>query len=281
MSSFLIHLSTLFVPIRMAVCLGRGWFGSSDRRAIITTAYRMLWSIARGARKPERVSLWFRGVSFVVVLESSADFALVREVFLDEEYRHPEIVRPDVVFDVGANVGIASLYFHCLYPHATIYAFEPDPILFEKLLSRVSGVSHITPLQIALSDKNGDTFFYRHESSPLAGSLLPRSTDAVSMPVKTSTLASITAQLGIHSIDLLKFDIEGGERILFASAQDRACARRLIGEVHLDLLGMSKEAFVALLPDFDMTYVRQTAECRYIMWAEKRTSSQVSFQEFP
>lgn len=273
MNSFFIRLSTLFLPIRMAIRLGRGWFGSSERRAIIVTSYGVLLSIARNARKPENVSLWFRDVSFTLILESSADFALIREVFLDEEYRHPDMVAPERIFDVGANVGVASMYFHCIYPHATIYAFEPDPRLFEKLSSRVSGISHIVPLQIALSDRDGEAGFYRHGGSPLAGSLLLRSRDAVSVLVKTRTLSSIAVELGIDSIDLLKFDIEGAECMLFAFSEDRACAERLIGEVHLDLLGMNKLEFLELFPDFDLQYVRQTAKNRYIVWGERSFSS--------
>lgn len=268
MNSLRSRISTLLLPLRMATRLGRGWMGSPERRAILTISYRVLWSIARGTRTPESISLWFRGVPFSLLLESSADFALIREVFLDEEYKYEE--RSDVacIFDVGANVGAASMYFHCVYPHATIYAFEPDPILFEKLSSRFSTIQEIIPLQIALSDVDGEADFYRHGGSPLAGSLMSRSEGVVPVTVNTRTLSSITKELGISSIDILKFDIEGAERMLFASAPDRACAKRLIGEVHLDLIGMTKEEFADLFEGFVVRYVRKTAEHRYIVQIE-------------
>ncbi len=273
MHSFVSRLSTFFIPIRMATFLGRGWFCSSERRAIIAISYRVLWSIARNARQPAPVPLWFRGTPITVVLESSADFALIREVFLDEEYRHAPLKDPTYIFDVGANVGVASLYFHCLYPHARMYAFEPDPVLFGKLSIRMSDIPQIIPLQIALSDRDGETSFYRHGGSPLAGSLISRAGDTEPVQVKTRRLSSITAELGINSIDLLKFDIEGAERMLFASSEDRACAEHLIGEVHLDVLDMTTEEFIALFPDFDLTYVSQTAQSRYIVFGEKHVVS--------
>lgn len=270
MNPLLSRISTLFIPIRMVIALGNGGVFSPERRAILSISYRVLARIGRGVRTPEHISLWFRGNKFTLLLESSADFALIREVFLDEEYKHQESEAITCIFDVGANVGAASIYFHCLYPHATIYAFEPDPLLFEKLSSQVSGIKEIVPLQIALSDRDGEVSFYRHAGSPLAGSLLPRSEGAVPVVVKSRTLTSITAELGIATIDLLKFDIEGAEQLMFASPADRSLVTRLIGEAHLDLLAMSKEEFANLFSDFTFAYVRKTAEDRYIVWAQKK-----------
>lgn len=272
MNSFRSRLSTLFLPIRIATTLGKGWIGSRERREILSTSYKVLLSIAQNTRTPAQVTLWFRGTQFQFLLESSADFALLREVFLDEEYRHVEIKNCSHIFDVGANVGAASIYFYCLYPEATIYAFEPDPLLFEKLSAQVAAIPTIMPLQMALSDKDGMIAFYRHAGSPLAGSLLPRASDAVPVQVPTRTISSIANELTVASIDLLKFDIEGAERMLFASYEDRIRAQRIIGEAHLDLLSMTREEFAELFDGFTFEYSKNTAPDRYIVWAEKNNS---------
>lgn len=265
MSVFKNKLSTLLLPLRIFLFLGKGNLFSAERIQILATSYRVLWSIVRGNRKAAVLQLWFQNTPVSVVLESSADFALIREVFLDEEYKHEKREGVKNIFDVGANVGVASLYFHILYPQATVYAFEPDPLLFQKLAERVSGIPQIKPLQIALGDSNGEVLFYRHKGSPLAGSLLKRSEDETPFSVVSRTISSIVTELSIDAIDILKFDIEGAERMLFASQSDREFAQFLIGEAHLDLLAMDKIEFQKLFPNHNCTYVRQTTESRYIV----------------
>ena len=39
----------------------------------------------------------------------------------------PDAVDPAVIVDVGANIGMASIYFADRFPSASIYAFEPMP----------------------------------------------------------------------------------------------------------------------------------------------------------
>lgn len=278
MTSFFSRVTTFFLPLRIAAYLGRGNFFSRERRDILRTSYRVLISIARNNRNPEPISLWFRNVPFTMLLESSADFALIREIFLDEEYRHTEIVGIKNIFDVGANVGAASIYFNCLYPEAMIYAFEPDPELFEKLASRVATIEKIQPLPIALSDTDGEAAFYRHGGSPLAGSLLPRSRESVPVMVATRTISSMASELGIDSIDLVKFDIEGAEKAIFSHADDRNLVVHAIGEMHLDLIDMDKESARAFFVGFDVAYTKQTAPNRYILWAAKVPDSHASTQ---
>ena len=43
----------------------------------------------------------------------------------------------DVLFDVGANIGLYSLYCAWLYPTSQVYAFEPHPANYAKLCRHV------------------------------------------------------------------------------------------------------------------------------------------------
>jgi phthiocerol/phenolphthiocerol synthesis type-I polyketide synthase E len=58
-----------------------------------------------------------------------------RDIFDNRIYLKNGIrLRPnDVVFDVGANIGLFTLLVHSLQPTAKIFAFEPAPPLFELL----------------------------------------------------------------------------------------------------------------------------------------------------
>jgi FkbM family methyltransferase len=62
---------------------------------------------------------------------------------------------PEIIFDVGANVGATSVAFSAGFPDATIYAFEPVDTTFRKLTKRVADLPNIRPFNVALGRKSG------------------------------------------------------------------------------------------------------------------------------
>ena len=65
---------------------------------------------------------------------------IFKEVFEDEVYLKHGITLDDgaVVFDVGANIGLFTLFANRKCPTAQIYAFEPLPPNFELLRANVA-----------------------------------------------------------------------------------------------------------------------------------------------
>ncbi|ONI76164.1 hypothetical protein ALI144C_36415 [Actinosynnema sp. ALI-1.44] len=85
------------------------------------------------------------------------------EIFVDEVYLRGGIVlRQDaVVFDVGANIGMFSLFVGARCPSAQVYAFEPVPEVFAKLVRNVDERGLVVrPFNIGLSDRDQDVTFY-------------------------------------------------------------------------------------------------------------------------
>ena len=68
-----------------------------------------------------------------------------------------------IIFDIGAHEGQSILFFSKLFPDAFIYSFEPDPDTF-KILSNISS-ENLKLENIALSDKTGETSFYKNSIS--------------------------------------------------------------------------------------------------------------------
>jgi FkbM family methyltransferase len=66
-------------------------------------------------------------------------------------------INGDVFFDVGANIGIYSLYCAAIHPKCNIIAFEPDKKNYNRLVENI-GLNYFTkifPLISIVSDKTG------------------------------------------------------------------------------------------------------------------------------
>lgn len=259
----------ILIPLRIAASLG-GSFWSFNWLTILVRTYVFLFGMALKRPRPVTIHLEFRSHSFDITLRSSVELALIREIFLDHEYAHPHAENASVIFDVGANIGMASIYLACLYPDATVYAFESDPNVYACLVAQVQNFERIKPFHMALGGTDGMRTFYVHPKSILSGSLVERVPNQEKVTVPSHRVSSILDELGLDRVDVLKFDIEGGEEELFQSSEDRKRIGRVIGEVHLDILSTTTEKFAALFPEFDTEYTRRINECRYLFFACKR-----------
>jgi amino acid adenylation domain-containing protein/FkbM family methyltransferase len=65
---------------------------------------------------------------------------LYQEIFCRQAYlRHGiDINDGDCVFDVGANIGLFMLYVNHVYKNSSIYGFEPNPVVYERLRANAS-----------------------------------------------------------------------------------------------------------------------------------------------
>ncbi len=117
-----------------------------------------------------------------------------------------------VIFDCGANIGLATLFFLDNYSHPEIYAFEPDPkiaSIFKENLKNKSGVHFIE--KAVWIHSNGIKMV--QEGSD--GGFL--SEDQGNLQVETIRLRD---ELRKHEeIDLLKIDIEGAEHEVIEDCQ--------------------------------------------------------------
>ena len=140
---------------------------------------------------------------------------LFEEIFYRNEYLFLSKNKKPVIFDCGANIGVATLFFKWLYPKSEIYAFEPDKKTFGLLKKNVSQ-NHLRNVHLfnsAISDKDGEIAFFIDKKNP--GSLvmstkkerLPK--DKVTVPCLS--LSSLMKRKNISRIDYLKMDIEGSE----------------------------------------------------------------------
>lgn len=104
---------------------------------------------------------------------------LYDEIFAREEYLFESSTPQPVIFDCGANIGMATLFFKWLYPESTVMSFEADPTTFGVLKHNIqqNHLQGVTAHNIALWNEDGHIPFFVREDEP--GSLLMRRWRAV------------------------------------------------------------------------------------------------------
>lgn len=131
-------------------------------------------------------------------------------VFLRGEYDvHPE---DRVILDCGANIGVFSVFAAAVAPQATIYAVEPSPQTFQRLLANLrlnSLEQRVRCLNVALAGEDGRCFLEAEQASQFHR--LVAVPDDHSISVTAMSLGSLLEQVGVGGADLLKMDIEGAE----------------------------------------------------------------------
>jgi tRNA G37 N-methylase Trm5 len=114
---------------------------------------------------PVTISLPFKQTTLLFEVNNpieryrSADFG-DEEEFLDEFVLS---IRPnDVVFDIGASVGLMTVYAAAAAPKGQVFAFEPDPETMTRLKRNVllNDLSNVTFLPWALSDRVEEVILY-------------------------------------------------------------------------------------------------------------------------
>jgi FkbM family methyltransferase len=121
--------------------------------------------------------------------------------------------RPFVFVDVGANVGLFSLYVAATAPAARVLAIEPEPGNFARLAFNIAanpGVP-ITPLPLALGDAEGTAQIVLNERDRGGTRLATDGMQGRGVAVRCRPLLAVVTEAGVTGIDALKIDVEGAE----------------------------------------------------------------------
>ena len=130
-----------------------------------------------------------------------------------------------VVADIGANVGFYTLQMaSCVGPTGRVLAFEPDPLCFEWLQSRVrrSGATNVETHRLAIGDRAKDAILYTSGYNR-ADNRLHRSHDEPNVEqydVQVRGLDSFVSPAGVPAFDAIKIDVQGAEEHVVRGAKN-------------------------------------------------------------
>jgi FkbM family methyltransferase len=185
-------------------------------------------------RPDGRTELNVRGVAHAIQLRNrTSDFAVFRQVFLEQQYNLPIVGRAEYIIDAGANIGLSSVYFLSRNKKARVVAIEPDSENFAIAQQNLASFgarcrlihgalwSHSGTLAIS----RGTFRDGRHWSTKTVQDL-----HSGGEHVRAYSIDELIQATNFPRIDFLKMDIEGAELQVFRDGRDdflsqiRCCA---------------------------------------------------------
>ncbi|HEX8328962.1 MAG TPA: FkbM family methyltransferase [Hymenobacter sp.] len=160
----------------------------------------------------------------------AGDLSILYEIFWQQSYDLPALRQGQfrTVVDVGANVGLAALFFLQRFPVSRLICVEPEAANFRLLQANLRGTPAVT-VQAALSPTDGTL---RIDASPQAYNA-KISTEAGSTEVPAICMRTLLQTQQLTWVDLLKIDIEDYEQQVFAGPTEwLAQVNTLLIEIH-------------------------------------------------
>lgn len=177
----------------------------------------------------------YKGQSCIFEFQDVGDFGLLYEIFLADNYTLPKAESVHVIFDIGANIGVSTMFFRMCYPKAIIHSFEPDPNNLARLKVLAKELGNVHVHEYALWNEDTQLTFYadpHRGSSSSTQKIRARQEEIV---VNAITLDQILSKYGSKGVDILKIDIEGAEENVLSAWKSNIPVSFMIGEIHGDL----------------------------------------------
>jgi FkbM family methyltransferase len=216
---------------------------------------RLAWQYRKANRLPKGTLVRFDipELSFPVHLRSrTTDISVLKQVLLQGNLEFPLASSPSFIVDAGANVGLVSALLASRFPNARIVAIELERSNVSLLRKNVESASNVTVLHAALWGRSTQLVVQNPEADPWgfrAGEVLDTQPFGGER-IHALTVDDVMRQCGHTHIDLLKVDIEGGEREVFADSSsawiDRVAVVAI--EIHEEAAPGSLSAVERALP---------------------------------
>lgn len=199
------------------------------------SAFHFAWHLHTNPTNLELLGKFHLGEMLFVARPN--DWVALEEVVLEGEYSLLELIfngaSPKLVVDIGANIGMFSMYVLSRWPSVKVFSVEASQQTYEVLeRNRLLNPRHRwETIRYALWKENGKISFEnrtystssRIDSDVTNGKLVP----SIDLP------SLLLTHVGAY-VDVMKIDIEGAEEAVLCGNEDllRTHVENLIVEVH-------------------------------------------------
>ena len=150
----------------------------------------------------------------------TTDAWLLWETFFNQYHLPSPMLRPDaIIFDLGANVGYATVHFARLYPRATILAVELDERNCTIANIHLKPIKRCKLINAAVWSEDGSVSYDSGDGG--VGFHVDndcKNADATTAVAKT--ISTIMAENNVTSVDFILMDIEGAEWPVLSTGTD-------------------------------------------------------------
>lgn len=159
----------------------------------------------------------------IYIRKGTSDEDVYFQIFIEEEYRFlVELAKyyvnktdVSIVMDVGANIGLTSLYLSSFFEIRNVYAIEPDRSNFRQLeLNLTTNKMKFLAINKPLWSRIAPLEFKRFRDGRAWSISLMESDSSGLNSIISTCFDDVINENNISVIDILKIDIEGSEKIL-------------------------------------------------------------------
>jgi FkbM family methyltransferase len=141
----------------------------------------------------------------------------------------------EIVVDLGANIGVASLFFLTRRRDARVYCYEPDPRNSERLRGNLERFADRYELaEAAVAVESGRVKFLQEHTGRYSGIAAISNRAGSEIEVESVAIADVIERVLVREgrIDVLKVDTEGNEAELVRAIPPSQSAR--IREIYFE-----------------------------------------------
>lgn len=161
----------------------------------------------------------------------TSDEAIINSILIkQEEYVFPSKFEPELVYDIGSNIGVVAVIIANIYPTAKIHAFEPQTDNFELLKKNCEPYPNIFLHAVGLGAQSGSKKLYPSEDPANLGGFSNFIESGEPTECKILAVKRAVEQYGVP--DLIKIDCEGAECEILRNFPSLDLVSWIAGELH-------------------------------------------------
>lgn len=185
----------------------------------------------------------------------TSDEYVFRSIFIEDQYQLENSFVPETIFDCGANIGLAAVYFGIQFPDAKIICIEPEPQNLSILRKNIQPYPNISvipkalwshPTQIVIENNGLDNW----------GFTVREAIEPTKETIPTTSINEVLSNLREVGTLLLKIDIEGSEKKVLEAVDAKEWLEKcnvLIIELHDRMQQGTAKALVSALSPYNFS----------------------------